>query len=595
MASNPTRLPEPHRGRSIRLTLDGREVTAYEGETVAAVLLAEGQRTFRRTAHGDEPRSLFCGMGVCFDCLVTVDSRPHVRACLTPVREGMRVEVGGQRSVGAYPGGRPNGGANHDLPLPNMPPVLETEVAVVGAGPAGLEAALAAAEAGARVALVDGNALPGGQYFKQPPADFSTGTPDPHLREAAPLFARLQACQTLTHLADTQVWGTFADEDGGWLLTLYGCSAPHRLKAHIVILATGAYDRPIAFPGWTLPGVLTAGAVQTLLKTQGIRPGHRFLLTGSGPLQLVVAAQLVDAGAEVVAVLEGAQVSALLRPGHTLAAWGQWSRLGEGWAAWRTLRKAGVPIHFGRAVAAARGVDELEAVDIVSLDEDWRPISGSTETVAVDTLVLGYGFLPATQLSRLMGCEHEFAPRRGGWVPVRDDTMQTTLDGVYAVGDGAGIGGVALARLEGRVAGWVAANRVGRSDDQALRAHIESVRPVLERERRFADLLGKLFTPGPSLYALADDATLICRCEEVRLRDVRKAQASGCTTLNEIKGLTRVGMGNCQGRICGDLLARVLVDADLPEKEYEQRLAALGLLSVRPPITPLTVEELAQR
>jgi NAD(P)H-nitrite reductase large subunit len=234
-------------------------------------------------------------------------------------------------------------------------------------------------------------------------------------------------------------------------------------------------------------------------------------------------------------------------------------------------------------------------VEIARLDENGHPLPVQRESIVADTLALGYGFLPATQLTRLLGCEHEFAPRRGGWIPVRDAWMQTTLPGVFAVGDGAGIGGVALARLEGQKAGMQAAHQLGHIDGQALQSLASELRPRLKRERRFADLMGDLFTPGPGLYTLGDEGTIICRCEEVRLADVRQAQAAGCSTLAEIKGLTRVGMGNCQGRICGELLAHALLDGDSSQQEQEQKLRNLGMFSVRPPIHPLSLQDLAQR
>ncbi len=155
-------------------------------------------------------------------------------------------------------------------------------------------------------------------------------------------------------------------------------NAPHRLQTQALILAPGAYDRPIAFPGWTLPGVMTAGAVQTLLKSQTVLPGRRFVLAGSGPLQLLVAAQLVKAGADVVAVLEANSYSQFLRMRNTPAIWGQWARMQQGWSAWRTLRKAGIPIRFGWAMTEARGKTEVETVSIARLDRNWHPES-STE------------------------------------------------------------------------------------------------------------------------------------------------------------------------------------------------------------------------
>ncbi len=563
----------------ITIYIDGHAVQACAGESIAAALLAAGRRVFRHTSKTDAPRGLFCGIGVCHDCLVTVNGRAHVRACVTPVAENMRVVT--EKSQQPWPD------VDGDEPAASKRDVT-AEVAVVGAGPAGLEAALAAAEAGVQVILLDSAPQVGGQYFKRP----SRATESIRRNEVfTPLFRRLQQAAALRVLTDTLVWGAFPDEDG-WLLTLHGPEAPVRLHARTLILAPGAYDRPIAFPGWTLPGVMTAGGVQTLLKSQGILPGQRFVLAGAGPLQWVLAAHLVEAGAEVLAVLEATPLARLLRLRHLPALWGQAERLQEGWRAWRTLRWARVPMRLGWGVIRAQGGDEVEAVTIAPLDDQWRPQPLRAETLIADTLVIGYGFLSSTQLTRLLGCIHDYEPRQGGWIPRRDAWMQTSLPGVFAVGDGAGVGGALLARLEGRIAGLRAAHDVGRVDANALTASTRNLWGPLRREQRFATLLGELFTPEPGIYTLASDDTLICRCEEVRLRDIRKARAAGAKTLNEIKGLTRAGMGRCQGRICGPLAAQALTENTSSDRN--QSVQELGMLSVRPPIFPLTVAELAQ-
>lgn len=471
----------------------------------------------------------------------------------------------------------------------------QVELAVVGAGPAGLEAALAAAEAGVSVLLIDGYARPGGQYLKQLPAAFrETGRAYPH-PEVQALLHRLAGADDIRLLSDTVVWGIFpAEATGDWLLALSGPEDSRQVRASVVILATGAYDRPVAFPGWSLPGVLTAGAAQTLLKNQRVLPGRRILLSGSGPLQLAVAAQLVRAGAEVIGMLEAATLDWRRGLHYAPAVWRQWSRLAEGWGYWRTLRRAGTPLRFGWAVIEARGEGQVEAGVIARLDDNGQPRPGTARTVAVDTIITGYGFIPATQLSRLAGCRHTYRPEQGGYVPDRDERLQTSCPGLYSVGDGAGIGGAQLARIEGRVAGLAAAVRLGHLPEAAGAQVIAGQQPALVRERRFAGLLHDLFAPRPGLFGLATDDTIICRCEEVRLADIRQAIRDGAVCASAVKGITRAGMGNCQGRICAELVARAIAAETTEPGDYAGRLAAAGAFTARSPIFPLPLATLAE-
>ena len=210
--------------------------------------------------------------------------------------------------------------------------------------------------------LIDVFPRPGGQYFKQTPAELD-GVSDAH---RSPLLDRLSRAD-MQVISDTAVWGIFPEGEG-YLLCLYGpAGTPRRLLARKVILAPGAHDRPVPFPGWTLPGVITAGAALTLVKHQRLLPGRRFLLSGTGPLQLVLARHLLDAGGEVAAVLD-ANPFPWRGWRHAPAAWGQWERLGEGWAAWRALRKAGAPLRWGHVVRRAEGEGQVERAVIGPVD-----------------------------------------------------------------------------------------------------------------------------------------------------------------------------------------------------------------------------------
>ena len=473
-----------------------------------------------------------------------------------------------------------------------MNPLEETrqiEVAVVGAGPAGLSAALSAARAGAQVMLIDNYRQPGGQYFRQLAAEFNPTRMANHQQEGRDLWQQVTATR-VELLTGATVWGAFE----GNRLALSGAGAPAYIQARTIILATGAYERVAPFPGWTVPGVMTSGAAQVLLKEQRLIPGRRILLAGTGPLQLVVAAGLVQAGAEVIAVLEGTPPmrQAFHRPGpHALALWRQWSRLAEGLSSWLTLRKAGVPFHAGWGVVAAHGQEELTGVTIAQLDRQWRPIPDTARTLECDTLCASYGFVPATELARLLGVRCEWRPEQGGFVPACDRYMQSTVPGVFVVGDGAGIGGAGLALVEGQIAGLVAAAQVKETsldwrESAELSENVKRLLPALRREQRFQRLYGDLFTPGPGLDELAEPDTIICRCEGVTRCQIGEVVRQGADTLGAVKAVTRCGMGNCQGRVCGPAVTAAVA------QEVGQTRADIGQFRVRPPVFPVPLSAL---
>lgn len=461
------------------------------------------------------------------------------------------------------------------------------DIIIVGAGPAGMEAAIAARKNGASVVIIDRYSRPGGQYFKRMPKSFCLHSDTPHDRQAEQLLRTLEDSGARI-LTDTTVWNIEAEANTqNWRVFLAGENTPSELLGRAVILATGAYDRPIAFPGWTLPGVLSSGAVQTLLKSQRVLPGKRFLVSGTGPLQLAVAAQLVWAGADIAGVYEGARLG-LRALRHIPVLWGQWERLCEGFLYMGTLLKAKVPYKTGWSVIEARGDGKVEEVVVARLDAEWKPIPGSEQTHTVDTLVVGYGFQPINDLARLVGCAHDCHTASGGLVPRRNALMETTIPGIYAVGDGTGIGGATLSRMEGRVAGLGAAYGLGFLRQEEVHAALARERKTLLQEQRFARFLGEMFTPGAGMYMLAKQNTIICRCEEITLGEIEQAIEAGCDSLSLVKRMTRAGMGPCQGHICGQLAARILNE----NRGYApQRLKSA---TVRAPVLPVPLTLLAK-
>jgi hydrogen cyanide synthase HcnB len=437
--------------------------------------------------------------------------------------------------------------------------------------------------------LIDEAPSLGGQIYRQLPRGFSVDDPrgiGRDYRQGDKLRAELQR---VAHRVEVRSETSVVDVVDGPQVV---CSSPDQGTEHVaadcLVLATGAYDRPLPFPGWTLPGVLTAGGAQALMKSMRVRPGERAVVAGTGPLLLVVANQLHHAGVEVAAVLEAGRSA--FTPSMVMKAWRQWGLLNDGARYRLGLLRAGIPVLYNHAVFAAHGNEQLESVTFGPVDPaDWSPIRERGRRVEADLLVAGYSFVPSSELCELAGCRSEYIERLGGWVPVRDGTMATTVPGVFAVGDGAGVAGSQVAVEEGRIAGITAAERAGAITP--VEADRRRERPV-RRIRELAgvrDALDTISCIRPGLYELATDSTVICRCEEVTRAEVKAALGEGAGDLQAVKLLTRLGMGACQGRICSPA-ASALVCAATGRTPQE-----VGRINPRPPVKPVTLGTLARQ
>ena len=429
------------------------------------------------------------------------------------------------------------------------------DVAVVGAGPAGLAAALAAGSLGCEVTLIDAGSGPGGQIHRQ-------GLPFPgsgQARRAAaeqlpPRLARIRQARQVRHLAVTSVWQAARDHDG--LVTLWvagpeGC-AETTVQVRAVVLATGAVELVLPFPGWDLPGVTTAGAAQALLKGQGVTVGRRVLVGGSGPLLLPVAAELAQAGVRVVAVLEATPAHAALPQAARLPAFPGKLREATGYAA--VLARHRVPLRTGYAVVACQGTDRVERAVIARLDRDWRPLPGSRREETVDAVHVSFGFSPALELPRALGCADVQHASRPTASVACDADLATSVEGVFAAGEVTGVGGADVAELEGYLAGASAAHYLGRLDPAAYAAHTRTLRARLENARRLAAQLDEAYPLRPGWLEWPDAGTVVCRCEETHWPQIDAAVAGGARDVRAVKEVTRCGMGYCQGRVCGPAL-----------------------------------------
>lgn len=389
------------------------------------------------------------------------------------------------------------------------------DVLIVGAGPAGLAAATAAARAGARVGLVDEQMRAGGQIWRHDLAH----APVPHARAA---LTALASTSTVEHLAGLRILAALEPHS----LLAEGATGARRLAFDRLILATGARELLLPFPGWTLPGVSGAGGLQALVKNGWPIAGKRVVIAGSGPLLLAAAATLRAHGAHILAIVEQVPLARLAAFAAHLPRWP--AKFAQMLAL--KARLAGIPYRTGSVVSAALGTLEIGSVEI----DDGR----RRTRLACDALGCGFGLVPNIELAAALGCKFVDMERHP-CVSV-DAWQQSSLEHVYAVGEACGIGGVDCAHLEGAIAGFAATG--AEASARALFAR-------REHARRFAAVLAERFAPGPRVHALVSADTLVCRCE-----DVAFGALADCTDARAAKLATRCGMGACQGRICGSAL-----------------------------------------
>ena len=448
-------------------------------------------------------------------------------------------------------------------------------VAIIGAGPAGLAAASAVVEGGVSCAVFDDNPQAGGQYFRQLSPGLAPTGRDPVPRDArARESLDILSHPLVTHHAGTTVWSM----PEPLTLAYAGPRGSGRFRADAVVVAAGAHDRPCPFPGWTLPGVISAGGCLNLLKVQALLPGRRVAVVGNGPLLLVVAHSLAKAGAEVVLVAEAAPAtrrSARALPGM-LAAPGL---LAKGLRYRAALLRSGFPFREGWVAAEAHGDDRVGAVTVAGLDAEGRPDRSDTYRIDVDALVVGYGLMPSGELARMLGCRHRHDRDRGGWLVERSDSLETDIQGVYVVGDAAGIGGAEIALAEGELVGAVLAERLGRGS-----AGRSGARRKLARLERFRVALEAVYRlPRPLDLATPD--TIVCRCEDVSKKRIIEGARNG-SGLGAIKVETRASMGRCQGRNCLAAIAAIVAEAE------GVREAEVPWPRMRPPVRPVPIEAL---
>lgn len=455
-----------------------------------------------------------------------------------------------------------------------------TDLLIVGAGPAGMAAAVAARKLGLNVIVVDENSEPGGQIYRRVLGnaarehrsrllgpDYLAG------RALAEAFmasgANFRPQTTVFEIANDGSASLLGPSEGGYVV-----------RASAVMIATGAYERALPIPGWTLPGVMTAGAAQTMLKTSGQIPSGPVVLAGGGPLLWYVAAQLRGAGAEVTTVLSFTAMASYLRhAGAALAAWRNAADLLKG-ARWM----AGMHLGDCRVRHGVRLTGITGSAPNLQLHYE---AGGASHVAQAATVLLHADVIPNIQASKSLGLEHDWDPARHCWQPRLDPWGVSSCPAILVAGDGAGIAGAKDAARGGTLVALGLAARLGLISGEQRDAQAAPLLAQRAHERRLRSYFDRLFAPPPWVMVPADDATLVCRCEAVTAGEIRAAAQLGAHGPNQVKAYVRAGMGACQGRMCAQTVAAVIADElGLPAEQVPTQ-------RVRPPLKPVHLGDLA--
>ncbi|OYU48547.1 MAG: FAD/NAD(P)-binding oxidoreductase [Rhizobiales bacterium PAR1] len=461
-----------------------------------------------------------------------------------------------------------------------LPLVLPFDLVVIGAGPAGGAAALAASEAGLRVVLIDESAAPGGQVYRAMPAGLShsDGALGPDERAGQALREAI-AASSVTWKGGARVWSI----SGRYRIDTASTAGCESFEAPRLVAATGAHERIVPFPGWTLPGVIGLAGATILMKSQGMVPGRRTLVAGCGPLLAAVAAKIIAGGGEVAAIVDLSSRADWLKALPGLASRPALLKQGINW--FLAIGMARVPVLFRHTIVRAEGENAVASVTASPVDGNGRLSGGPERTFEVDSLAVGHGLVPGAEIPRLLRSKLAFSAASGGWIPVRDTFGRCSVEGLYAAGDGAEIAGALPAAITGRLAGLAAARDSGALDSARFEILSEVTLAAFRKTLAFSGAARDLMRPRPAMIEDIAPDTVVCRCEDIRRSEIEAAIAAGASEVNQLKHFSRCGMGPCQGRMCGDTVAG-LVALHAGSRE------AAGYWTGRPPLRPVPLSML---
>ena len=546
-------------GKPIKLNFNGVSVSGIEGQSIAALLYSNGIKGLRHSKSSDE-RGYFCGMGVCYECAVTVNGISGKRACLELAKDGVVV-----RSL------------DYKTPHNPVPPIVSEykidpdqkfDIVIIGSGPAGLMTARTLIGKGLKVVIIDERSSLGGQYFKQLAKSHSlrnNSINDYQYKRGGELIKQIQNSNIELKLENTVITSEIIS-DNHLNISLLCNEKIELISTKRLVICTGAYEIARPFPGWTSTSVITTGAAQSLLRSYRIKAGKEIVIAGNGPLNFQLASELIDNGANIIAVIEASPNPFPYKTISLLKSMFYDPKLMfQGAAYILKLKLNRVPIYFKHHVSEIIGENPSRIVVSPILNGGMLDMKKKIEFSA-DTLCVGYGFLPNNELPRMLGCEHEY---KGPGVSkiICNKHGRTSIKEVFVIGDSGDISGAHVAIYEGEIAGNIILEDFKLNND--VSKSLNNTKSTLVKKYKFQKAIWSVFKSEDIHSSIANKDTILCRCENVTSGKIDSILEDGYKDLSSIKRLSRAGMGRCQGRYCANMLLKKLKELNITENVYE--------------------------
>jgi D-hydroxyproline dehydrogenase subunit alpha len=459
----------------------------------------------------------------------------------------------------------------------------EYDIAIIGAGFSGLVAAGILREYDLDILLLEESGHPGGQYLRTHPLGQGDEKNLNTLQKAG--LAQIQSIQggRVNLMTETRVLGI---DDNKELLLEQNLENLYTLRPEIVLLAPGAREQFVPFKGWTLPGVISTGALQIMLKGSGVLPADNIIIGGSGLFLYTVAADVIRHGGRVSRVFD--ENSAMRKMGFVTGLMGQTDKFKEGMGQLFKIAFSRTKIRHRYRITEACGEKQIETVRVAKIDPGGRVVTGSESEFPCECLAIGNGFTPNIELGLLAGCTPAYDTDLGGWIITTDENLETNVAGIFAAGETTGIGGAEKSIAEGKLAAYSILQKLGKIDDDQYREQTVPLQKERKKYQQFACRFNALGNVTEAAIESIPDDTILCRCEDITVGEVKKTVENGCKTLVAVKRALRTGMGICQGRTCGPVLSRLVgMYTGTPVKDQTP-------LSIRWPVKAVPLEVLAK-